>query len=136
MAKVIWALLSAFAIELALYMFGGTSYETSSLFKLLIDPSGIGASTFYLLIVGAMLAIGATTIIIGTFYNINIYGIYASVTAVLITLSLIMAHLWTFLNGELTSLNVDNSSIIASVIVVPLLAAYMFIVLNYVRAND
>lgn len=136
MAKIVYAILTAFAIELALYLFGGTSGSTSSLFGLLLDPSGIATDPLYLIIVGALAAIGFSTIIIGTFYNINIFGIYAAVAAVLLSFALTLAHLWTFLNGELPILQVGDSSIIATIIVAPLLIAYLIITLNYVRSND
>lgn len=136
MAKIIYAILTAFAIELGLYLFGGTSASTSSLFSLLMDPSGIAADNLYTIIVVALAAIGASTIIIGTFYNINIYGIYASVASVFLSFVLVIAHLWVFINGELTSLQVGSSSIIATIVTAPLLISYFIVTLNYVRSND
>jgi len=136
MAKIIWAVLTAFAIELAVYLFGGSDIANSSLFSLLLNPSSISTASLYLIIKAAMVAIGASTIIIGTFYNINIYGIYASVAAVLLTFALSIADFWRFLNGQLVSLQVANSSIIATIVTAPLILSYLIITLNYVRSND
>ena len=138
MAKIVYAVLSAFAIELALFLFGGNTTVTSKLFGLLIDPSGIATNGLYIAISGALILIGATSIIIGTFYNINIYGIYAAVASIFLSFVLILVHLWTFIDGQLSegSVVVAQHSMIATIIVAPLLITYMIITLDYVRGSN
>lgn len=136
MSKIIYALLVLFAIDFSIYLFAGTSYSNSSLFGLLSDPSNLVQSSLYDKLNVALGALGLTTIVIGTFFNLNIYGMYASISAVFLSFSKILVNLWNFINGELRILEVDGHSAIATIVVAPLMLTYLILVANYVRAND
>lgn len=136
MGRLVYALITAFAIELGLYLFSGANYTQSTLFGLLLDPSNLPSSSLYLVIFGALAAIGASVIVIGTFWNINIYGIYAGMALAFLSFILVIVHLWVFINGQLSELITANSSIIATIITTPFLLAYMIILADYVRGNE
>lgn len=138
MGKIIYGILTAFAIELALSLFGGNTFAHTSLFNLLINPSSVGSSTFYLAIVAALAVISATVIIVGSFYNFNIYAVYAGISAILITFALSIADLWTFINGQLNVLQItsNNSSLIATLVVSPILIAYIIMTVDYMRGTE
>ena len=134
MGKVIYAVMAAFVIELALFLFAGTTYAKTSMFSLLQDPSGFVSSSFYLLFSVALVAWAVSTIIPGNLWQINIYALFAGVAIVFLGFVANIVHLWVFINGELSGV-VTNSWVFASIVTFPLMLYYMIAVTEWVRSN-
>jgi len=136
MGKFVYAVIMVFVIELALYLFGGTSYSTTSLFNLLFNPSILISSPFYILITVALAAFAASAIIPGNLYQINIYALYAGMAAIFITFTLSIIHLWQFTYGELSGiLTMNFAQIITTLIIAPFLIYYLLASAEWVRSN-
>ncbi len=135
MGKFVYAILTAFAIEMALWLFAGTSYAQSSVFSLLANPSILTSSAFYLLLVGALAAFAASAIIVGNIWQINVYALYAGVAAVMITFGLNIVHLFIFIQGELSGLTPEFALPITMLICAPLLLYYLIATMEWVRNN-
>lgn len=122
-------------IEMGLYFFGGTTYSNTSLFNMIFNFGSSGSSAFYFLIYGAIAGLAAVGIILGTFTNINIYGIYATITLTLITFFLSILHLAQFMYGQLVEFTPEFAQMITVVVVGPLAIFYLIASMEWVRGN-
>jgi len=137
MSKLTGALLIVFLIELSLVFFGGTTYDKSSLYSFLINPTGFGASVFYLAM-AAILAVSAlATVVPGAFYQVNQWALFAVAGVSIITFVANITHLWAFINGQLVGIfsNPTMGGLIASLITAPLLIFYIVAVIEWTRQN-
>ena len=139
MARYVYALLTIFIIELALWLFAGTDYSQSALFSLLSDPASASSSSFYLKIKLALQAFGAAAIIAGFIFSKNTAGIYAGVAGAFLTYAFVIADLYKFIFGQLTERlgTADPFALtITSLIVAPLLLYFLMATLEWVRSNQ
>lgn len=136
MGKFVYAIMMVFMIEYALWLFGGTSYVTTSLFGILFNPTTLLSSQLYILITFALAAFAASVIIAGNFYQINIYALYAGVVAAFFSFIFSIVHLYTFLYGQLESIYVEMAGPITILITAPLLIFYLISCLEWVRSNQ
>jgi hypothetical protein len=137
MGKFIYAVMLVYVIELALWLFGGTTYSNSSLFTLLLDPSAITSSAFYTVIIVAMGGFALATIIPGNLWQINVYALYAGIGVIVITFVISIAHLWMFIGGELEGiLTAQFTTLIQILITSPILVTYLLAVAEWVRSNS
>lgn len=133
--KIIFPLLTAFGIELALFLFGGGTYANSSLFGMIYNPASIFTNQLYITIV-AMIAVSiGAAIIIGNFYQVSNLGVYATLAAVLITFISTIIHLSSFINGQLTEIGIDSAGVITAIIIAPFLLGYLISVIEWMRWN-
>ena len=135
MGKYTYAVLTVFLIELALWLFGGTSYSTTSIFDVLLDPSTLISNPFYIAVIAALALLGVSAIIPGTFIQINIYALYASLAGIFLSFSISIAHLWIFINGQLTDMSSQFALVIPTIIVAPFLLFYLISTVEWVRGN-
>ncbi len=138
MGKYTYAVLTVFAIELALYLFAGASYSGTTLFGLLFNPTNFLSNTLYTItILGVLAAFAASVIIPGNFYQINIFALYAGVIVVFISFGLSIIHLWQFIYGELSGmLTADFALMITGLLIAPIFLFYMMASLEWVRSNQ
>ena len=136
MGKYVYAVMMVFTIEFALYLFGGTTYSSTSLFGILFNPSILLSSPLYIAITVALAAFAASAIIPLNTFQINIYALYAGLAAAFISFSLSIVHLWTFINLQLSgALTIQMAQIIATLITAPFLAYYLISTAEWVRGN-
>lgn len=139
MGKFTYAVLMVFSIEFALWLFAGASYSTTSLFGILSDPSTLLSNPLYLIVIlGALstfaLAI-AVPIVAGTSVQFNLFALFAGVSAVFITFTMSIVHLWQFLYGELSGITTQLALPITILIVSPILTYYIISTVEWVRSN-
>ena len=135
MGKMTMALLVVFAIELAMTLFltGGNGH--TSLYTLLIDPSGLAGDSFFLMFVGRIAAIGTlSAIVAGFLFLIRVEPAYAIITATFITFGLNIVGLWTAINSQATF--GDSNALIATIICAPLLIFYIMASMDYIRSPN
>ena len=136
-SKFIYAVMTVFMVELAVWLFGGSTYGNTSLFAILLDPSTLLNSNLYVtVIVAALIAFAASAIIPGQLWSINIYALYAGVVLVFMGFLASVIHLWVLLHGSLTTLGYPLSSIIPTLITFPVLIFYLIAGLEWVRSNQ
>ena len=134
MAKMLYALLTVFSIELALWWFGGTTTASTSLFSLLSNPSS--TSTLFVVFIAAIGTLAAGTIVASAFYQINIFGVYAGVAGISIYFALSIMTFFNFIHGQLSSLGSETFAVpIAAIIVAPILLMYIVSTMEWVRSN-
>lgn len=138
MGKFIYAIITAFLIELSLWLFAGTDYANSALFGLLTDPSNLTTTAIYILLYGTLAVFGASAVIPGNFIQINIYALYAGIAVILITFTLPIVHLFQFVFGELQGifpLDTVLAQAITILIVSPFIIMFMMGLTEWVRSN-
>ena len=137
MGKFTYAMITVFLIEVALYLFGGTTYANTSLFSFLFNPTT--TSAVYTLIWGLIATFGLAGIVASSFFSLNIYGLYSKIASVLMGFGVALFQFWQFINGELTSIfgvaNASFADILSVMIVSPLVLYYILAVTEWVRAN-
>ena len=137
MAKLLGALLIVFAIELAMFLFVGTSYGQSSLFTVLMNPPILTSSGFYLIFTAILVGASAAVIIIGSAYQINQWALFAVAGISLITFAVHITHFWSFIQLNLTpAVGILWAGYIASFITGPLLLLYIITVVEWSRGNQ
>ena len=146
MAKIVYALLTVFAIELGLFMYAGATYGATSLLNILSDPSDILSNPFYLAIIAVIGVFAAAIVVSGTFFNINIYALYAGMILIFITFIHSIASLWSFLYGQLSGYGIgpilQESAIsslagqVATFAVAPILIGYIIASVEWIRSNQ
>ena len=139
-----FALLMAFAIELAI-LFSGGDYSKTSLFYLLQNPTSWESSILWLVILGIAAGFAASAIVAGNTFSWAIYAPYAAATAVFLSFFASIAHFYGFMCGELMSsmgiaadVTCYNSGLpwwITSVIISPLAIFYVIAALEWIRSN-
>lgn len=135
MAKLTYALILVIIIEMALYFFAGTSYSQTTLFGLLNNFTGISTNTLYVALIAGLAVFAAGTIVVGSVYQINMFGVYATIATILITFSLNIVHLGIFVNGQLSDLGIPMATLITMIILTPLLITYLMATIEWVRSN-
>ncbi len=135
MGKFAYALTTIFFIEMALWLFGGAEYSSTSLFNLVTNPSSILTNPLYIIILAGVAVFAATQIIPGNLYQINVYGIYAGFAAAVLTFATVIAHLSTFIYGELSGVSEAFALPITAIITAPLLIFYIVAVFEWIRSN-
>jgi hypothetical protein len=139
MGKFVYSIMMVFIIELALYIFAGTTYGNTSIFNFIFNPSAV--STLYLFIYGAIIGFATIGIVASSFFSLNIYGMYASICAVLITYAMSIMHLWSFIYGTLAdrlgecTTGVCFPQVITVMIIAPFLITYLIAAAEWVRSN-
>ena len=137
MGKYIFAVLTVFAVEFALYLFGGQNISQTSLFGILFNPSGIGSNALYIAITLAVTTFGVASIIPGNIYQNYISLFYVGIVAIFITFALSLSHFYVFIYGELQPLLTDDfARAITILITAPLLAFYIMSSLEWIRGNQ
>lgn len=146
MARIVYALVLVFVIEAALFFFAGTTYTTSSLFNMFSNPADILNNPLYLLLAGAITLMVASQIIPGNFFQINIYGVYASMIVIIITFVSSIFRLATFMHGQLAPmfgcnpytgiLTCSPSAFIIMILTVPIGIVYLMACIEWMRFNN
>jgi hypothetical protein len=141
--KLVYALMTAFAIELSLYVFGGMDMAKTSIFGILFNPSTIASSVLWLLILASVALVGVAIFLPGLFAQLNPYALYAIVMGSLLPLVVSIVHLyqWTFseLASILPSCSVSScpmGQLIAIIICSPFLLYYIIACLEWIRGNQ
>ncbi len=135
MGKMVYALASIILIEALLYFFGG-GYSHTSLFSIILNPYSLTLSNdWYLLVRAAIWAISIGFIIPGTFIQINIYSLYAGVSAVALTFVFTLVNFALYINNVLSPFSPTLSKIIMICLIAPLFIFYFTSVLEWIRQN-
>ena len=137
MAKLTAALIMVFLIEISLVFFGGASYNQSSLYSFLINPTGFGSAVFYLLMLAILVTSTFAQIVPGSFYQVNQWALFAVAGVAMISFVGNIAHLWAFINGQLVGIfsNSQMGGFVASIITAPMLIFYVVAVVEWTRQN-
>lgn len=136
MGKMTMALLVVFAVELAMTLFltGGGGSNTS-IYTLLINPSGMEGNSFFLMFISRIGAIGTlSAIVAGFLFLIRVEPAYAILTATFITFGLNITRLWTAINSQAAF--GDSNALIATIICSPLLIFYIMACMDYIRSPN
>ncbi|GAG57368.1 unnamed protein product [marine sediment metagenome] len=136
MGKFTYAVLMVFLIEMALWLFAGTEYSQSTLFAIISDPSTLLSNPLYILITVTLVAFGAAAIIPGNLFQVNIYALYAGLSAIFISFSVSIVHLWQFIYGELSGITIEFALPITILIIAPFLVTYILATVEWVRSNQ
>jgi len=135
MGKFMFAILLVFAVELALFVFGGIGYAQTSLFSLIYNPSSVWTNPLMLLFFIAIgVSIGATIIPLNL-WNVNTIGIYAGIIVITMRFIYSIFHLGTFIYGSLSGLG-ELAPLITAIIIGPLAIGYAIASLEWMRANQ
>ncbi len=132
--KIVYCFMAVFTIELALFLFGGSTYGNSSLFNMIFNLSSLSTATFYLVIFAA-LSITAGTIIAGNYYQLNTFAVFSGVAVVALTFVFSIVHLGAFISGELSIFSPEFAKIITMLIVAPLIFVYTISIMEWARGN-
>ena len=136
MVKLTAALIIVFVIEVALVFFGGTSYNNSSVYDFLINPTSFTSSAFIIMMTLIVVVAGAAYIVPGTFIQLNQWALFATAAALMLTYALSITHLWAFLAGQLGSIfDATFGNLIASLICAPILIFYVITIIEWSRNN-
>lgn len=145
MGKLTGALLLTFVIELALVLFAGNSDSSTSLYNVLMNPSNIIGTAFYLAVIALFVIGGAAIIVPGSIVQVNQWALYAVFATFVIGFSLNIAHLWSFISSQLASIMDPGVTcsiatfctgwLIATMITAPLLVFYWIAVSEWARGN-
>ena len=137
MAKLTAALIMVFIIELSLVFFGGTSYNQSSLYSFLINPTGFGSAVFSLLMLAILVTSALAQIVPGSFYQVNQWALFSVAGVAMISFVGNIAHLWAFINGQLVGIfsNAQMGGFVASIITAPMLIFYIVAIVEWTRQN-
>lgn len=137
MGKFVYAVLTVFLIEMALYLFGGTTYSQSSLFSLLLNPENLTANPFYTGVILIIIAgFAASAIVPGNLLSFSVYAPYAVAVTAVVTFALSIVHFYTFTYGQLSGIMTTSlAHPITVIIVAPLLVFYTFASLEWIRGN-
>jgi len=139
MGKFVYAILLVFVVELALFLFQGTTYVNTPVFELLLNPNNLLSDVIYIALLLALGALGASVIIPGNFIQLNVYAIYAGLAIAFISFIASIAHLWTFVNdaiGGLEGVATVDATWISGLIVAPFIIFYLLAVTEWVRSNS
>lgn len=138
MGKFTYAVLMAFAMELSLYFFGGVNYSQTSLFSVLLNPSNLSSSSLWATIKLAVAALAAAQIIVGNFYQINIYALYALVIGVVLSFALAIVNFSSWMLAEVSGIvnSPEIANFVTAIFMAPLLLYFIIACLEWVRANQ
>jgi len=140
MGRIIYALMVVVALDLAMFLFGGTTFANNTLTSLVLNPASLFSSPFYLALVGAIGILVATTAISGmsggAFTFTNVYVLYASLAVFMITFVGSIINFWGFLNSQLIGSLGSSSTIVSSLICVPLTIPFLMMIVDYVRGTE
>lgn len=134
--SMVYALTLAMVIELALYLFAGSSYQNTSLFGIIQDPSTLAGNPWFIGAIAVLTSIAVAKIIPGNFFNFNQFAIYSSLAVIFLSFAITIVHLWQFVNGQLAMYGLTSGKWIASLITLPLLIFYFIAVFDWVRGSD
>ncbi len=133
--KFVFSLILVFLTELALYLFAGQTSSNTAIFTMILDPSSIVNTTFYLVIAGALTVFAFSKIIPGTFLNVNMYGVYAGIVAVTLTYIMNLVHLSAFIQAQLIPINPTLALVVNALVCGPLFFLYLIATMEWVRFN-
>ncbi len=137
MAKIVYAILLVFFIEFALYFFGGTTYSQTSLMSMILNPESITTTPLFIGLLVILGAFAAAVIIVGNFYNINVYALYASMIIIFISFITSLVHLYSFVGGALSAkLSAELVQLLQVVFIGPLIIFYIMSCVEWVRSNQ
>lgn len=138
MGKFVYAIMTAFMIELALYLFAGFDVNKTNIFAILFNPAVLEFSVWFVAIIAALGFIAAVVIVPGLLVQFNIYAFYAGVITASISFALSISHLYSWLYGEFSTLMTSDSlaQVICIMIVSPFLLYYIIACMEWVRANQ
>lgn len=155
---IIYAMIVLVFMELTLFLFGGGTgglecnynestqeytatngtVAQSSLFYTVYCPNtDITKVSWFVKLRLALLAIGATSLILGTFYSLNVYGIYAGLSAVFLSFAMSYYNWYVFMEGALDGIVTPGiARILSMATTAALLIPYIFVVLEYTRSGN
>jgi len=136
MAKLMNSLIMIFIIEAGLYLFGGTTYGSTYLLDMALNPSGILTASLYGLVIAAILMFTGSAIFAGTFSNTVIYSIYAIVGITLVAFISVITHLAGFISAALGTTYPMLVLLINIMIIGPMFIYYLLGIIEWVRANQ
>lgn len=136
MGRVIWGLIMVFAMEAGMYIFGGSSYSQTSLFYLFNDPTTFVSSSIYTAMQAVLVAVALAGIFIGSFIYKSETAEYAGFAALMLTFFFSIVHFWSFINAQLSGYLSENSWIVTSLILAPVMITFLMIILEYGRGRD
>jgi hypothetical protein len=135
MARMIWAVTMLFTIEFVLYMFGGTYYSSSSLFNILLNPQAIQTSSIYMIISTAITTFGVVAIIVGTFFNLNVYALYTGTAAIFLGFITSIASFGSYIYSQVYGWNPTLAPVVLIIITGPLMLLYLLSMIEWIRMN-
>lgn len=133
MSKLVYAVMSVVILEFALYLFGGTTVQNTTLLGLLLNPTE--SNLLWVAFIAAV-SLGITSIIASAFYQINTFGIYAILVGGIMTFGVTIFNFYTYIRGALTDYGLSSAPILASLAVMPLLIFYVAALLEWTRSNS
>jgi len=136
MGKLTGALLLVFAIEVALFLFSGTSYANSPVFNLIMNPQTLTSSAFYLIMLTLLAGAALAVVVPGAFYQVNQWALFAVAALLMVTYAVHITHFWAFIQGQLYWYMPEWSGIIASLIIGPFLIYYLMTIVEWTRGNQ
>ncbi len=137
MAKIIYAIMIVLFVEFAMFLFAGTTYAKTSLLSMILDPSAITSTVFYVAIFAILATFAGSVIVSGNFYNINIYALYSAMIVIFIGFIQTLVHLYVFIGSSLqTSLTPEMIQVIQVIFLGPLLIFYLVACLEWIRGNQ
>ena len=132
LSRIGWALMSVIIIELALYFIGGATTGRTGLFAFLLNPST--STTLYI----AVLAVVGTitvAVVASSFFQLNIYAVYAGFVALSLTFVAVIIQLMIFISGQFNQLNQPVALLINGLITMPMAIYYMTTMMEWIRSN-
>lgn len=139
MGKMTYAIILAVIVELSLWLWGAPQ-PFSPIFTWLFHLDTFYASIVWGIILASMLVVATSSIVpLGNVF-FNVYGMYARIAVALIGLGIPIISLAAFINNALSGIaGIGIGSfgwIISALICSPLIIAYTFLTLDWVRGTD
>lgn len=140
MGKMQNALIVTAILDLAMFLFYNNITQTS-LLSWILNPSHFTSGNFFSIWnLNLFTALGAFTIIVGLYFIRNDFILYVAIAAVLVTFGATIYEFWNWIQVSIAPLNTlttdSTSSIVASIVVLPLLIYYIFSVSDFARGRD
>lgn len=156
--SIVYAIIVLMMIETTMFLFGGgagdsgcnfnstteeyittngTVGQSSLFYATYCQNNDITHTGWFTTLKYTLLAIGASTLILGTFFSLNIYGIYAGLSAVFFSFLMSFYNFYVFINGSLDGvLDPGIAHFISFLLCMPLIIGYLMIVMEYTRSGS
>jgi len=132
MGKLLAMLLFVFAINLSMVMFLGTTAPGSSFWTLITQPEQWSSLSLLSLITDSIALVGVG-IVIGSFWTKSDILLFAGISTVFLSFGVALAELYTVLQAYP---QFASNTYLTTIIISPILIAYIYTLLLFWRGRD
>lgn len=134
MGKIVYTLLIAFVVQLALITFAGQDIPTSALYTFLTNPVEWDNSLFISAINDVLLILGGAAIIAGLYFIRNEFILYLGLGAIFFSFGISLYNLWQFIAQQ--ALLGQGAEFVATIVIAPIILLYIVTIFDFARGKD